>query len=211
MANSRVLSILSGANKNAYGGIPDLPTTQGLSNIVSSTLNNAIPNFNNLTSTASSNIGNQLNGQVPGDVQNQIRDRAATMAVQGGMPGSSNTQGSLFGNLSLRDLGLTSLDQQNQGIGNLLKLLQGYSGTVAPTYGQAQEQENARSTYQAAPDPFAQAQEQERLYNKYSLQGGGGGGAPAPASGHKAYTLGGNVYDLNNDEGNLAYLRALGR
>lgn len=161
-----------------YGGIPQLPTSAGLASNLSSILNQAIPGFNGLTQSASGIIGSALKGEVPTDVRNVIADAAAARAVGGGMPGSSTRTGTLFGNASLRDLGLTSLQQQQTGIHDLLSTLGAYSGTVAPTFGQAQEQENARSQYAAAPVPAAAAAEQERLYNKYANAAiGGGGGA----------------------------------
>lgn len=128
----------------------------------------AIPNFSGLTKSASSVIGNALSGQLPGDVQDLIKRNAATQAVMSGMPGSSNLSGSLMGNRTLRDLGLTSLQRQDQGFKDLLSMVQGFSGTVAPTFGQAQEQENARAQYAAAPIPSAARAAQESIYNKYA-------------------------------------------
>jgi len=60
----------------------------------------------------------------------------------------ANISGSLYGNRTLRDLGLTSLGRQDKGVTDLIGLLQGVSGAAAPTYGQAQEQENAIEKYQ---------------------------------------------------------------
>lgn len=156
-----------------YGGLPSLPSTGALSGNMQSILNSAIPGFNGLTKSASSIVGSALNGELPGDVQSLIKRNAAEQAVAGGMPGTGNTNGTLFGNNTLRDLGLTSLNRQDTGVHDLLSLLQGYSGTVAPTFGQAQEQGNAMAQYAAAPIPSAQAEETRKIYDRYSNPGGG--------------------------------------
>lgn len=143
-------------------------------------LEQAIPGFSGLTSGASQIIQDAMSGRVPGDVQRIIRDRAAVQAQASGMPGAG--AGSLHGNLELRDLGLTSLGQKQQGFNDLLQMLTGFSGTAAPTFGQLQDNETSRAVLSAAPDPAAAAAEQERLFNKYSRPAAGttasaGGGA----------------------------------
>lgn len=163
-----------------YGGLPTLPSTGQLSSNITSILNNAIPGFSNLTRAASSNVGNELAGQLPTDVTDQIRNTAATQAVINGMPGSSNIAGTVFGNRTLKDIGLTSLGQQQTGFKDLLSLLQGFSGTVAPTYGQAQEQGNQAATIAAAPIPAQAQNEAQRLYEKYANPGGGFGSDTYP-------------------------------
>lgn len=169
----------SGAG-GAYGAVPNLPTSQQLQGNITGILNQAIPGYTGLTQSASSIIGDSLSGKLPGDVQNLIRDQAATQAVAGGMPGSSQTSGTLYGNRTLRDLGLTSLQRQDAGVKDLIGMLQGVSGTAAPNFGQVQDQENARAEFAAAPDPAAAAGEQERLFNKYSTPARGTGGSDNP-------------------------------
>ena len=156
----------------ATGGIPSLPSASTLSSNQLGILNNAIPGFSGLTKSASSIVGSALNGQIPQDVQQQIQDAAAKQAVEGGMPGSNMQSGSLFGNSYLKNLGLTSLGQQQTGMQDLLSLLQGYSGTVAPTFGQGQEQSNAQAQYAAAPQPAAANQAAQAMYDKYSTPPG---------------------------------------
>lgn len=168
----RSIGTTAGGYDPRYGGIPQLPTSAGLASNLSSILNQAIPGFNGLTQSASGIIGSALKGEVPTDVRNVIADQAAARAVAGGMPGTST--GTLFGNAGIRDLGLTSLQRQDTGVKDLLGMLGAYSGTVAPTFGQAAEQENARQQYAAAPVPLAAAQEQQKLYNKYANQALGG-------------------------------------
>lgn len=164
----------------AYGKVPQLPTTQALQSNLTNILGQAIPNFSGMSQQASGIIGSALSGQLPPDVQNLIQDRAATMAVSGGMPGSSNTQGTLFGNRGLRDLGLTSLQRQDSGVKDLIGFLGGVSGAAAPTFAQAQDQENAIAKYASAPDPSAAAAEQARLYDKYSNPAAGTVGGSQP-------------------------------
>lgn len=156
-----------------FGGVPNLPTASALSTGAQNIINNAIPGFNGLTKSATGIIGSALSGEVPGDVQRQIQDNAAVSAVNGGMPGSNAIPGSLFHNLQLKDLGLTSLDQNQTGIKDLLSLLGTYSGTVAPTVGQQQEQGNARAQYAAAPQPYAANQEAQSIYDRYMNPNGG--------------------------------------
>lgn len=151
-----------------YGNIPELPTSSALTGNIQNILGTAIPGFQNLTQSASSIIGDSMNGLVPTDVQNVINDQAATQAVRSGMPGSNRQSGTLMGNRTLRDFGMTSMGRQDQGVKDFISLLQGVSGTAAPTFSQSQEQENARAQYASAPDPSSAAAEQERLYNKYS-------------------------------------------
>lgn len=166
-----------GGYSPAYGGIPQLPTGGDLAGNLQSIISQAIPGFSGLTKSATGVIGSALSGELPGDVQSVIRNQAATQAAMSGMPGSNTRSGSLYGNRTLKDLGITSLQRQDQGVKDLLGLLQGYSGTVFPTFGQNQEQANAISQYSAAPNPAAAAAEEERLFNKYSNPAGGFGGA----------------------------------
>lgn len=168
----------SSRNRSPYGGIPNLPSSGALQGNITNILNSAIPGYSGLTQSASGIIGDAMAGRLPTDVQNVINQGAATQAVASGMPGSNRRAGSLFGNRTLRDLGITSLQRQDAGVRDLLGFLQGVSGTAAPTFGQLQEQDNAIAQYAAAPDPEAAAREQERLYRKYSNPIGGsvGGG-----------------------------------
>lgn len=168
MALAKTFGTAPGGYSPAYGGVPNLPTGDQLSGNLTNIINQSIPGFSGLTKSATGIIGSALSGALPPDVQNLIKDQSAARAVSNGMPGSSNTNGALFGNATLRDLGLTSLDRQDTGIKDLLGLLQGYSGTAMPNFGQLADQSNARAQYAAAPNPQAAASEQERLYAKYS-------------------------------------------
>jgi len=73
----------------------------------------AIPGFDNLVSSTSGQIQNQLEGKLPKDVIDLINRQSAASNV------ASGTQGSGFGsNLTARDLGLNSLQMVQQGIQN---------------------------------------------------------------------------------------------
>src|SRR3990167_2514118 len=101
---------------NASGAVrgPDISAVGG-NDITSQTLaglNQAIPGFSGLSGQASANILGLLSGKLPGDVQQLIQNSRAQQAVSSGMPGSSRLQGTLVGNATLRDLGLTSLQAQ---------------------------------------------------------------------------------------------------
>lgn len=73
----------------------------------------AIPGFDNLVSSTSGQIQNQLEGKLPKDVIDLVNRQSAAANV------ASGTAGSGFGrNLTTRDLGLTSLQLVQQGIQN---------------------------------------------------------------------------------------------
>ncbi len=108
-------------------------------------LNSAIPGFSRNTSKASSIINELMAGKLSRGERNQISDYGAERATLGGMPGSSGQGGSLFANADLRNLGLQAGQRQQQGIQDLLSMLQGYSGTVIPTAGQEQQNQQFNS------------------------------------------------------------------
>lgn len=97
--------------------------------------NSILPGFSGATKTATGNAAQALSGDVPQDVINNIQNQAASWGVSSGMPGfGSNT---LTSSQALKNLGLTSLGQQQTGQNDLLGLISGYSGTVAPTVGES--------------------------------------------------------------------------
>jgi hypothetical protein len=177
----------AGANKYspAYGGVPQVPNpaaTQGQSiegnaanlpqliallsgldtSQQSQLLNNygmAIPNYSGLTSTASTDVGNNLHGHLSDDVIAQLTQQAAERGITTGSPGSPNANAAY-----LRALGLTSLNLENTGLQQLATMTQ--TAPVAPlvnpasflvTPEQQQEAQMASNTYAAAPDPGAAA------------------------------------------------------
>jgi hypothetical protein len=98
----------------------------------SNIINNAIPNFSGLSSSASGIVGNLMGGMPS---SGPAKERAAAFGVGSGMPGSGLSKA--FG----YDLYNRDADQyQQRGFDNFLKLIQGYSGTVSPTTGQQMQQ-----------------------------------------------------------------------
>lgn len=99
-------------------------------------LEQVIPGFTGNTANASKLIRELMAGRMTTGERNQIFNAGAERATLGGMPGSSGQGGSLFANADLRNIGLGAAQRQQQGFGDLLQMLQGYSGTVVPTAGQ---------------------------------------------------------------------------
>lgn len=73
------------------------------------------PQFNSQLNSAATTTGQELNGQLPQDVVNQLTQQAAERGVAGGQgAGSPNENASL-----LQALGLNSLQEQQTGLSNL--------------------------------------------------------------------------------------------
>jgi hypothetical protein len=77
-----------------------------------SLMNQAMPGWSNMFNTMQSNTNQLLAGQVPTDVQQQIQRSAAYTGMMGGMSGAGT---GTTGAITARDLGLTSLQMQQQG------------------------------------------------------------------------------------------------
>lgn len=120
----------------------------------------AIPNYSGMIAQQSGNIGQELQGQVPSDVINQIMQQAAERGIMTGSPGGPNSNAAY-----LRALGLTSLGVQQQGTENL-KTAIGEAPVAQPfdvskmfiTPEQQQQAQMAANLYASAPDPTAAAQ-----------------------------------------------------
>jgi hypothetical protein len=83
-------------------------------------LRRAIPGYDQLVSQAGKNISASLRGEIPTDVQQQIQRSTAGRALAGGFGGGTG-----FGRaLTARDLGLTSLQLQNQGLAQAQNFIQ---------------------------------------------------------------------------------------
>lgn len=95
-------------------------TTAAEQTQLESQLRRAIPGYDQLVQQASQNIGAALKGELPTDVQQQIQRSTAGRALAGGFGGGSG-----FGRaLTARDLGLTSLQLQNQGLAQAQNFIQ---------------------------------------------------------------------------------------
>lgn len=102
---------------------------------------NAIPGFSGLSSQSSDLIRQLMSGQLTTGERSSIYNAGAERGIMGGMPGSSAMGGSLYANADLRNIGRASGERQQQGFQDFLSMLQGYSGTVAPTVGQEMQQD----------------------------------------------------------------------
>lgn len=106
-----------------------------------------LPNYANMVGSRTENIGQQLKGQLPQDVINQIGQQAAERGIAGGSPGSPNANAAY-----LRALGLNSLQMQQQGSQNLsaaiadtpVSPLFSPASMMVPNYFGQQELNNAR-------------------------------------------------------------------
>jgi hypothetical protein len=83
-------------------------------------LRRAIPGYDQLVSQAGKNIGANLRGEISQDVQSQLQRSAAGRALGGGFGAGSG----MGRNLSARDLGLTGMQIQNQGLAQAQNFIQ---------------------------------------------------------------------------------------
>ena len=83
-------------------------------------LRRAIPGYDQLIAQAGKNIGASLRGEVSQDVASQLQRSAAGRALGGGFGGGTG----MGRNLSARDLGLTSMQIQNQGLAQAQNFIQ---------------------------------------------------------------------------------------
>jgi hypothetical protein len=127
-------------------------------------------------------IGQQIAGVVPTDVRREIQDTSAEFGVGSGMPGSG-----LQHNLTLRDLGLSSIQEQNQGMSNYLGFLGG-TGSLMTNPGLLADLSQSNALYNSAPDPRMAA---EQLLQEYYQ-----GQNPAGDSG-----------ELGRGKGNVSFTR----
>lgn len=187
----------------AYGGIPgvtsptatattaiagNLSNLSGLYNLAQGTnalqeqqlqniLESAIPGYGGLVTKATSNIAEQLAGQLPRDVTNTIIQNAAERGILTGNVGSPNANASL-----LAALGVSSLGLQQKGQENLLATTQALPHAtpldvtqlfVSPEQQQAAQ--TAANTYASAPVPSAAATEAQKLIKQGATAGTTGG------------------------------------
>lgn len=138
----------------AYGQVPGTTTTVDPLAL----WRTFYPNLGADTAAASGIVRSQMAGQLTPEVQRAVTDAANARGVAGGVGGSP-----FAGSVIARDLGLTTLNLQNQGVSNFGNLLGNYQqNLVAPTT--ALSQENA--VLASAPNPAAAAAEQQRVYEE---------------------------------------------
>lgn len=84
-----------------------------------SMLDRTMPGWRDMLAKSSANASDLLRGAIPQDVSDLTRRNAAQGALQGGFAGTQAA-----GNLTARDLGLTSLQLQQTGLSEFQQLLQ---------------------------------------------------------------------------------------
>ena len=104
-------------------------TTAAEQSQLESQLRRAIPGYDQLVSQAGANIGAALRGEISPEVSAQVQRSTAGRALSGGFGAGSG-----FGrSLSARDLGITSMQLQNQGLAQAQNFIQ-----QQRTFGMAQ-------------------------------------------------------------------------
>ena len=172
---------------------------------LTSLLRRAIPGYDQMLQQSSSNINAQLRGEIPTDVSNAVLRSGAARALGSGLGGGS----ALGRNMTLRDLGLTSMGQQQTGLQNAMAFIQNQKATgmvnpmsagsmfVSPQQRMAiRERENAAqfnrdlmaAQVRAQPDPMMAAIGGALSSAGGGMMGGGmmggggkGGGGGAPS------------------------------
>ena len=201
---------LTGATQpgsGAYGAVPQIPnpiatagqaTTGNIGNLAGlyglagpvnqfNTLQAAkglatnLPGYQSMIGQSSGNILSHLEGVIPSDVLEQIKQTAAERGISTGLGGSANANTAL-----LRALGLTSMGLQSQGEQELsgaiqrtptAQLFNPASFFVTPQ--QQQEAQTAAATMAGAPNPAqAAAAAQAAVQSGFKT---GYGNVPAPA------------------------------
>ena len=136
-------------------------------------LRRAIPGYDQIVQQASKNIGSALKGELSPEIQAQIQRSTAGRALAGGYGGTAAGRA-----LTARDLGLTSMQLQNQGLAQAQNFIQQQRAfgmvqpfsvssmfiTPAQRIGAIQEQQARQygrdvtaAQVAAAPSPFQQS------------------------------------------------------
>lgn len=168
-----------GSYSNIFGSRPNplpVPNVQG-------NLQKATPNYQAMLAELTGNILGNLNGQLPMDVQNQIFDAANARAYAGGFGGSG-----LGRNLTLRDLGLNSLQRQDVGASQLMNFLPVQSRTATVDPALLNQINDFNSIAAALPDPAARGKWLEEQYNKTQMLQSNPAGTPWGAHGGVSYS-----------------------
>lgn len=101
-----------GSNKAALPGAESLTSSANAfsQEQIQKMLASAIPGYSSIVSSMTGNIKSMVEGKLPSDVSGAIQDSAAARSLTGGFGGSG-----LAGNMTARDIGLTSLQLTEQG------------------------------------------------------------------------------------------------
>lgn len=142
----------------AFGSVPkDIPLPDPHGDLA-----NLYPNLDDQTDKLSSNIMQQLHGELSPDTQMAIQDAAARFGVVSGMPGSGLGRARIA-----RDLGLTSQAIQQEGLKNYLAATQGISNTQTVDPGLQTQINQINSLNRAAPNPTQAASYAKKLFDEY--------------------------------------------
>jgi hypothetical protein len=128
------------------------------------------PGLSQQTGSAESYISSLLSGTVPGDVSKTIKNAGATWGVNSGMPGSGMEE-----NTTLESLGLTSLNEKQQGLGDYTSFL-GTLGPLQSASNTTAEIANRNASAAASPNPLYSGIFDTAMGMVGSGVGGGGGG-----------------------------------
>ncbi len=153
----------------------------------------ALPGLGTAGTQATSNIMNELQGQISPQALRNIQDAAARFGVSSGMPGTNAMPGTLASNANLLGNYRTTEQLQQQGQQNYLNTL-GAVGQQQINPALAADIAAHNAQLGAAPDPKAAAQQQLADYwaslaatRGLGLRGGGGYGGGGPAGGTGSY------------------------
>ena len=155
-------------NSTATGtNIPQIPLPDP-----AAALGSQIPGLTGLNTDISSLLGTELSGGVSPSTMNLLQNKAATLGVTSGMPGSGFQNSDL-----LESLGLTSEGQQQAGVNNYASLIPTISGTQTLNPALQQEGNLQNAVDSAAPNPASAASEEQQLLQQYlsELNGPQGG------------------------------------
>lgn len=147
-------------------------------------LNPALGNTTQLTN----NILSEIQGDINPQALKNMQDAAARFGVSSGMPGSNAIPGTLANNANLRNIGLDTLQVQQQGLKDYNSLLGSLAGLQTPQ-SLAAEIAAHNAQLRAAPDPTSAANQQLANYwaALNAMRGPGGG------TGRGAFTPGGGT------------------
>jgi len=163
-------------------------TTSAEQSLLETQLRRAIPGYDQIVQQAGQNIGAALRGELSPEVSAQVQRSTAGRALSGGFGAGSG-----FGrSLTARDLGLTSMQIQNQGLAQAQNFIQQQRAfgmaqpfsvssmfiTPAQRIGAIQQQQSAQygrdltaAQVAAAPSPMQQAA-QSAFTNVGNIAGG---------------------------------------
>lgn len=132
-------------------------TTAAEQSLLETQLRRAIPGYDQIVQQASKNIGAALSGELSPEVSAQVQRSTAGRALSGGFGAGSG-----FGrSLTARDLGLTSLQLQNQGLAQAQNFIQ-----QQRTFGMAQPFSVSSMFITPAQRIGAIQEQQARMYGR---------------------------------------------